>query len=38
MPLKPYFQPHFVGSKPVIFDFLKPEFTLRTIEELLRLS
>lgn len=38
MPLKMYFQPHFVWAKSVIFYFLKPEFTLRMMEDLLRVS
>lgn len=32
--LKLYFQPHFAQTESVIFYFLKPEFTLRMIEEL----
>lgn len=38
MPLKMYFQQHFVRAKSVIFYFLKPEFTLGMMEDLLRVS
>lgn len=38
MPLKLYFQPHFLLTELVIFSFLKSEFTLRMTEDFLRVS